>query len=411
MKNCYNPSLDEKIFEIVENNNNNEIQFNTLVVLLNKSSRTISKHLKFLEYKEIIIRKKGEPGKKGSIQFTPSARTKRELGILTIDYTGERGKSGICKEWRENFEINNIIERKKKIILFLLTGSAYGYTDYSYKVTSESRLTGGTTIKDVNVSISSARGFSTEDLDRVDRNDSELFHRITSPILRILRLNRFTKSAIEAMLKELKKKGIITFREVIGNNGKKERNITLKKVMGKDSKLRYDIEDEVLKELLILCFKIMTALLSLMFQYWFILGKYPLSKDEAQWYTFIVGEEAAADLFLKIKEDRATKKKKTIKELFAEYHFKNRRKKILDRYLKPLEAHYPNIFTKKGMEDYIFNQSKESIVLHKYCNLIASDKEKYQELVKEEKYQWIFEELVKIVNPPFSRNKYKVKLT
>ena len=115
MKNCYDPSLDEKIFEIIENMDNNKIGFNTLVVLLDKSSRTISKHLKFLEYKEIIIRKKDEPGKKESIQFTPSARTKRELGILTIDYTGETGKSGICKEWRENFEINNIRERKKKI--------------------------------------------------------------------------------------------------------------------------------------------------------------------------------------------------------------------------------------------------------------------------------------------------------
>jgi hypothetical protein len=58
-----------------------------------------------------------------------------------------------------------------------------------------------------------------------------------------------------------------------------------------------------------------------------------------------------------------------------------------------------------------FNQSKDSIALHKYCNLIASYKEKYQELIKEEKYEWILQELVKIINPPFSRSKYKVKLT
>ena len=47
MQNCYDPSLDEKIFEIVENNNNYETQFNTLVKSLGKSPRTISKHSAF----------------------------------------------------------------------------------------------------------------------------------------------------------------------------------------------------------------------------------------------------------------------------------------------------------------------------------------------------------------------------
>ena len=248
---------------------------------------------------------------------------------MTIDYTGERGKRGICKEWRENFEINNIIERKKKIILFLLIGSAYGYTDYGYKVTSESRLNGVTAIKEVNVSaikevnvsISSGEGFSTEDLDRVDRKNPELFHRMTSPILRILRLNRFSKSEIEAILEELEKKGIITFRKVIGNNKKNGGIITFRKVMGKDAKLRYDIEDEVLKELLILCFNIITTLLNMMFQYWFILGKYPLSKDEAQWYTFIVGEEASTHTFHKNQRKHSYQKEKNYQRIICRISF------------------------------------------------------------------------------------------
>ena len=62
------------------------------------------------------------------------------------------------------------------------------------------------------------------------------------------------------------------------------------------------------------------------------------------------------------------------------------------------------------MEEYIFTQSKESIGLGLHCDLIASDKEKYQELVKEEKYQWIFEELANLVNPLFFRRIYNVKL-
>ena len=88
-----------------------------------------------------------------------------------------------------------------------------------------------------------------------------------------------------------------------------------------------------------------------------------------------------------------------------------------------MEAYYrdkykPDIFTKKGMEEYIFTQSNQSIILHNHCNLIPGnfeesdkkynkyDKMKYQKLINSKKYQWIFEELLDIINPPFSRSKY-----
>jgi hypothetical protein len=76
-----------------------------------------------------------------------------------------------------------------------------------------------------------------------------------------------------------------------------------------------------------------------------------------------------------------------------------------------LDIYHLNIFTKKGMEKYIFKYSRDSFHLRLHCDLIAYDKKKYQELVNEEKYQWIFEELLDIINPPFSRSKYEVKLT
>ena len=127
-------SLDEKIFKIIENNNNYETQFNTLVKSLGKSPRTISKHLEFLTYKQNILQwQKNPPGKKGSIKFRNKAVIKkRKYGFLKVDYSGRRG---ICKEWIRKNKFDNTQEMKNKTILFLLIAFAYGYT--GYKHTSE----------------------------------------------------------------------------------------------------------------------------------------------------------------------------------------------------------------------------------------------------------------------------------
>ena len=393
MQNCYDPYLDEKIFEIIDKNNNNETQFNDLVRLLDKTPRTISKHLEFLTYNQKILHwQKNPPSKKGSIKFRNKAVIKkRKYGLLTVDYSDRRG---ICKEWKRKNEIENTKEMKKKTMLFLLIAFAYGYT--GYKPTSEPSP-GDIAIPDdkgrfIDVSLYSEKGFSIEDLDREDFQFSAIHN--------ILRLkNRFTKLEIGEMFEELKK-----YKDII-----------LKPAFGSDGKVRYNIEDDVLEELLIWCFNILRSFVRMMIQYWFILDKKP-KREEAQWFNFVVGEKAVIDLFTKIDKNRV--EKKTTRELYIEYHFKGTDldKEMIDRSLKNMEAYYQDkyhlhIFTQKGMEKYIFTQSNESITLHNHCTLIASDKEKYQELIKEEKYQWIFEELADLINPPFSRNKYKVKLT
>ena len=325
---------------------------------------------------------------------------------MIVDYNGKRG---ICKEWKENFEITKTKKRKKKTILFLLIASAYGYT--GYKPTLEP-TPGGTAIKDdkgrfIDVSLYSKKGFSIEDLDREDFQFSAIHN--------ILRLdNRFTKSEIGEMLEELKKHDDIILRPAIGSDGKE---------------VRYDIEDDVLKELLIWCFNILRSYVSMMNQYWFILGKKP-KPEEAQWLNFVVGEKAALDIFTTSDKNRV--EKKTTRELYIEYHFKNTDLdwEMVVRDLKQkqeyyLDKYHLDIFTKKGMEEYIFTQSNQSITLHNHCKLIAGDfkesdndrkydkydKKKYQKLVNTKKYQWIFEELLDIINPPFPRSKYKVKLT
>jgi hypothetical protein len=403
MQNCYDPYLDEKIFEIIENNNKNETQFNKLVKLLDKTPRTISKHLEFLTNKQKILQwQKNAPGKKGSIKFMNKAMIKKRYGLLTVDY---KDKRGICKEWKRKNEIEKTKNMKNKTILFLLIAFAYGYT--GYKLTSEP-LPGGTAIRDnkgrfIDVFLYSEKGFSIEDLDKEDFQFSAIHS--------ILRLNnRFTKSEIREMFEELKKHKDIILKPAIGSDGKE---------------VRYDIEDDVLKELLIWCFNILRNFVSMMIQYWFILGIKP-KREEAQWFNFVVGEKAAIDLFTKIDKNRV--EKKTIRELYIEYRFKDTilDKKMIDRDLEDREAYYRekyhlDIFTQKGMEEYIFTQSNESIILNNHCNLIAGNfedpkkynkyDEKYQKLINTKKYQWIMEELLNIINPPFSRRRYQVKLT
>jgi hypothetical protein len=136
-----------------------------------------------------------------------------------------------------------------------------------------------------------------------------------------------------------------------------------------------------------------------MIQYWFILDKKP-NWEENQWFNFVVGEKAVIDLFTKIDNNRV--EKKTIRELYIEYHFKNREldKEMINRDLNTKKRYYLetfqiDIFTKKGMKDYIFTKSNQSITLHNHCKLIAGDfkdtdddkkydkydKEKYQKLL------------------------------
>ena len=398
-KRCYDPSSDEKIFKMIENNNN-ETQFNTLVKELDHSPRTISKHLEFLtnDKNKLLIWKKNRSGVKGSIKFTIDSEIKRKYGFLKVDYS-DKWRS-ICKEWKDNNKDREIKERKRQTILFFLIAVASGYT--GYKVTSEQQA-GNIPINDhqgrpLYISISTQEGFSIEDF---HREDFQL-----SAIHSLLRFNRFTKLELETMLEELQKNEDISFRTVIGDDGK----------------IRYDIADNLLKELLIWCFNILRNFVSMMIQYWFILSKSPKS-EERQWFSFIVGEDVAINLFQKIEENRV--RKKTIKALYIEYHFKNLDKEKVDRIVKYKEEYYPNIFTKNGMIDFIFTHSSENTILQNHCKLIAgdyedeksdkkynkSDKKKYQKLINTKKYQWIFEDLLDIINPPFSRSKYQVKLT
>jgi hypothetical protein len=431
-KTCYDPKIDYEILKIIDRDK--ETRFNILVVEignlltiqlrkkeknLNKIEsmgirRTIRRHLEFLsgnKNKILLWTRPTTPGKVGSIKYTTLAEIKRRYGFLTIDYSGKRG---ICRDWKKNENVKEIEERKrkKKTILFLIIAIAYGYT--GYKITSEP-IPGSILIKDekgklVDVSVYSEKGFSIEDF---DREDFQL-----SAIHNILRINRFTRSEIGEMLEDLKKNKDIILRSTIGTNGKEE---------------RYYIEDDGLKELFIWCYNILKNFVNMMKQYWYILGKKP-KPEETEWFSFIVGENVAVDVFTKIEDNKASKKKKTIRELFAEYHFKalDLDKKMVDieRVLEETEAFYRDkyhidIFTKKGMEEYIFKHSRESITLHNHCKLIAGefkesdndkkyhkyDRMKYQKLVNTKKYQWVFEELADLVNPPFSRSKYKVKLT
>ena len=396
---CYDPILDDRIIEIIENNN--ETRFNILVELLNQSPRTISRHLKFLANEQKILEWQKNPhGEKGSIKLTPDSELKRRYGILSIDYSHKRG---ICKEWKKNMKNKEISERKKKAILFLLLAVARGYTIYQVSNSLKPQL-GDVPIKDSKGNLLSVsneyteKGFSSSDLDRQDFLLSDIYH--------ILLLNRFTKKEMEDMIEELKKYKDIPFRPIIGHEKRLRYDL--------EDDERYDLEDDVLKKLLIWCCNILTFSIELMEQYWFILSKIPTS-EERSWYHFIKGDQKATQFFTKIQDNRQNRR--TIKDLYIELHhsnilnedFKNLNKKIIDKNIEVKELHKPKFFTEKEMKKEIFTRSNEMIFLQDLCKIIASNK-KLQELINSKKYEWILKELTNIINPDFSRSKYEVKL-
>ena len=73
----------------------------------------------------------------------------------------------------------------------------------------------------------------------------------------------------------------------------------LRPVIGTDGKeVRYELEDDILKYLLIWCCNILKNFVSMMKQYWFILGKKPNSNED-KWFNFVVGQNVAIDLIHK----------------------------------------------------------------------------------------------------------------
>lgn len=382
---CYDPTVDEEIFKILDSKK--ETTFTELFNTLNKnksinSHTTISQHLKYLtNNKKILLWERNPEVRKGSIKFTHEAEKKRRWDLLTIDYSNKK----VCKEWRENMKIKEINERRKQAILFLLLAVANGYT--GYKVSLKPQL-GDVLLRDSSgnpLTISDEytdEGFLPTDLDREDFQLSVIYN--------FLHFNKFTKEETEDIIKEFEKNGDVKFR----------------KIRRRNKEIGYDVEDEVLKDLLIQCCYILSIVFDRIREYWYILSKIKLTQDEFYWFRFIVGDRIATKFFQKIEENRA--KGKTIKDLYMEFHERNTNKETAKKIVENKEKHSPKYFTKSKFEKTLFSHSIVEI-LEIPCKNITSNK-KIQQIINEKKYSFIVNELFDIVYPPFSRELFKVKL-
>lgn len=382
---CYDPLLDDKIFEILDQNN--KTTFTEIFEKLNQdnlinSRTTLSHHLEFLDNKKIIIWTRNPRVRKGSIKYTSTAEKQRRYNLLRVDYNDKR--RGICKEWKEQNQVNIDNERENKKILYLLLSAAYGSLDFKTSVIPKP---GDVVIKNSKrisktVSISKEEGFSPFDL---YKNESQF-----SIMRDYFKFDHFSKNEIEQIIKDISK------------------DVSLRRILGKDGKsIRYDIEDDVLKKLLIWCTNILKDYVLLMQRFWFITNTLPIK--ERDWFRLIVGPNQAAELFTEIEENK--RNKRSIKDLYIEIFYDGIDKNLVNKIIKEKEESDPNYFTKNELKKRIFfNSSSEFISYIKIdCQTIETDK-KIQKLIADKKYEWIIEKLPEIINPGFSRSLFQVKL-
>jgi hypothetical protein len=380
---CYDPLVDEEIFKILDNRN--ETTFTEIVKKLNNnksinSRTTVSHHLEFLANNKIItwIR---NPQVRRSIKYTTTAEKQRRYGLLRVDYSNKRG---ICKEWKKQNQINIIKERENNKILFLLLSAAYGSFDFKPSTTPKP---GDIVIKDSKrisktVSISKDEGFSPFDL---YKNESQF-----SIMRDYFNFDHFSKDEIEQIIKDIGK------------------DISLRTILGKDGKsIRYDIEDDVLKKLLIWCTNILKDYVLLMQRFWFVTNTLPIK--ERNWFSLIVGPSKAAELFTEIEENKRSKR--SIKDLYIEVFYAGIDRDLVNKIIKEKEKSNPNYFTKNELKKRMFNSSFDFISYIKMeCQTIETDKN-IQKLIENKKYDWVIEKLPEIINPKFSRHLFQVKLS
>lgn len=381
---CYDPLVDEEIFKILDNRN--ETTFTEIVKKLNNnksinSRTTVSHHLEFLANNKIITWTRNPQVRRGSIKYTTTAEKQRRYGLLRVDYSNKRG---ICKEWKKQNQINIIKERENKKILFLLLSAAYGSLDFKTSVIPKP---GDVVIKDSKrisktVSISKDEGFSPFDL---YKNESQF-----SIMRDYFNFDHFSKNEIEQIIKDISK------------------DISLRTILGKDGKsIRYDIEDDVLKKLLIWCTNILKDYVLLIQRFWFVTNTLPIK--ERNWFSLIVGPNKAAELFTEIEENKRSKR--SIKDLYIEVFYDGIDRDLVNKIIKEKEKSNPNYFTKNEMMKRMFNSSFDFISYIKMdCQTIETDKN-IQKLIEDKKYDWVIEKLPEIINPKFSRNLFQVKLS
>lgn len=235
---------------------------------------------------------------------------------------------------------------------------------------------------------SSEEGFSPDDLDKKD---------YFSAFQDLLLWNRFTKEETKQIIDYFEEDENILIQRIIAENNQNEE--------------RYDLKDKLLKELLIWCGNVLKNIVVIIKEYWFISSKKPSSK-EAQWFSFLVGNERATEFFQKIDENRA--RKKTYEELYREYKLSSNYvldPEVVENEIKEMKKKSNQIPLKKVMQEELFTKAfkNKDSSLNYSIRSIDNDKN-IQKLIKERKYIWILKDLKYLINPDFLTKHYNIKL-
>jgi hypothetical protein len=374
VKTCYDTELDQLILDYIEKQANGKTTFNSIVSFSGRSSRTISKHLTLLKTDPNMVIHWNRPkaGYKGHIELQDAAKLKRKYGYLSLNYSNVKG---ICKENESNIEINAYKRTKKKAILILLMSVSSGYS--GYEVVSDVGA-GDFEIRDpkgkpIAVRTTYEDGFSISDL---QANDFQL------PSIQNYVSND------KAVIEEVKK---------ILDELQENVDVPLYRFSTKNDKIRIELKDRPLKLLLLWCSQILICLHRYMTQYWYILSKQPKS-SEYEWFEFLMGKKQADNFFLKVEKNRVMKR--TIKDLFVEFNYGNLDEVLVDEIVKSEQKMYTNLFTRKIMKDSLLHKSKLIAIILSYCSTIEKD-EQIQQMLKENKYQFITEDLKYGICPNF----------
>lgn len=368
---CYDIELDYRILEIIDSKN--FAQFNQLKKNLKLDSNTLNNHLKFLQENGIIKREENSPGYSRKIEYTDIAKMKRKYKILDIDYSN---KKRICNN---RYKIENKIERKnrrKKIFSYILLLIAYNYMKYVKTHENKASELGMSYLDDEEIIsfywLETKKGFSIEDIKEHDFA-LDFFQSLFSS-------NEFKEETIRMLINEFNSDGIIKIN-----------------IEG-----RYEIVDKTLENLLICCRQILVSFLKRIKKYWYSISKKP-TKEEANWLYLVLGNKESSYFFQNIEYNRA--KKKTIKDLFIKYHFDS---KYHDpETIKNFINKNSKIFTKKGIKDYIKNEINYAIE-DDYNRIVYN--QGIRKLIDEGRYEFILNEIEKIVNPAFSNYMFDLKL-
>jgi DNA-binding HxlR family transcriptional regulator len=363
----YDLKLDEYIIEVLEENGGTKRYFNDLIRLLNERyytkatklrPRTLTKHLNIMEKQKIIERDPKKPYKR-YVWLHPNTIIQRKYHI----FKGVEGvKSAANKEEEKE-------ERERKLALFLIFFLGYG----------RDKVLGNP--KDLKFLHYKEPGFLPSDI------KSDAFG--TSPLQTLLAFNRFSSDERDRMFRE------------ITSIGHKHHEIPMNKILSSDEKeIGYRINDDILQYFLYWCVEVLVALIRRMEKEWYLLTKKP-KKDEKNWAYFVCGKDYLTYLFMKIEENKSTKK--TVKELFISYFYQDWKDdpQRIERHMRTTEKTFPDYFTKPGILKQLETDDRK---IQQTLEFFDSNKAYFLQI--KSRYAWILRTIKDIIRPTFSKKMY-----